>query len=195
MYLANTPGEPNSVEIGMTLGFGLTVLSPYYQSFVESVSLTGHEKVLDFGSGSGLCARHIARRLQRRGGHLDCVDVSYRWMEALQKSLKRSENVSFHLGELDNLALVKQSYDVIISHFSLHEISRERLPHTLFAFSQLLNNRGRVIFREPLEAMIEAEELRLMAKASGLRVTSINESKLLIGQVLEGVLKLNFCGL
>lgn len=195
MYLANTPGEPNSIEIGMTLGFGLTVLSPYYQSFVESVSLTGHEKVLDFGSGSGLCARHVARRLQRRGGHLDCVDASHRWMEALQKSLKSSDHVSFHLGELDNLSLGKQSYDVIISHFALHEISRERLPGILYSFSQLLNNRGRVIFREPLDAMIEAESLKLMAKSSGLRVTSINESKLLIGHVLEGVLKLNFCGL
>ena len=195
MYLANTPGEPNAIEIGVTLGFGLTVLSPYYKSFVESMSLTGHEKVLEFGSGSGLCARHIARRLQRRGGYLDCVDVSRRWMEALQKNLQRSNNVGFHLGELDNLALVEQSYDVIVSHFALHEISREQLPGTLYIFSRLLNNRGRVIFREPLDAMIEAEELRLMAKSSGLRVTSINESKLLIGQVLEGVLKLNFCGL
>jgi ubiquinone/menaquinone biosynthesis C-methylase UbiE len=195
LYLANTPGEPNAIEIGVTLGFGLTVLSPYYQSFVESIGLTGHEKVLDFGSGSGLCARYIARRLQRRGGHLDCVDVSQRWMEALQKNLRRSDNVSFHLGELDNLALVEQSYDVIISHFSLHEISRERLPGTLYAFSRLLNNRGRVIFREPLDAMIEGEQIKLMAKSSGLRVTSINESKLLIGQVIEGVLKLNFCGL
>jgi len=114
------------------------------------------------------------------------------WMSPIDgwRLCKRALN-----GELDNLALVKQSYDVIISHFSLHEISRERLPHTLFAFSQLLNNRGRVIFREPLDAMIDAEALKLMAKASGLRVTSINESKLLIGQVLEGVLKLNFCGL
>jgi hypothetical protein len=39
-------------------------LSPYYCSFARSLSLHGNEQVLDFGSGSCICPRHIAARLQ-----------------------------------------------------------------------------------------------------------------------------------
>ena len=195
MLLADSPYEPNDLEIGVTLGLGLTLLSPYYRSFVTSVGLTGTERVLDFGSGSGICSRHIARRLMHRGGRLDCVDISQRWMETIQRTLKHCENVNFYIGRLGELGLEEKSYDIIVSHFVLHEIHRDDLPDLLHVFSRLLNKRGRVIFREPLREMIGSEDFKDLAKSSGLRVTSIKESRLLSGHVIEGVLKLNFCSL
>jgi ubiquinone/menaquinone biosynthesis C-methylase UbiE len=191
--LASSPYEPNDLEIGVTLGLGLTLLSPYYLSFVNSIGLTGNERILDFGSGSGICSRHIAHRLSHRGGHLDCVDVSSRWMKTLQRTLKRYNNVNFFLGNLNELGLEKKSYDLIVSHFVLHEISGEDLPHLLFNFSQLLNIRGRVIFREPMRKMPHGKELKKLAKSSGLRITSISQSRLLLGDVIDGIFKLDFC--
>jgi ubiquinone/menaquinone biosynthesis C-methylase UbiE len=193
--LASSTYEPNDLEIGVTLGLGLTVLSPYYFSFANSIGLTGKERVLEFGSGSGICSRHIAHRLTHRGGRLDCVDISSRWMKTIQRTLKRYDNVEYFLGYLDDMDLEMKSYDVIVSHFVLHEIPLTEIPGLLHAFSRLLNTRGRVIFREPMRKMPNENELEKLAKSSALRVTSLKQSRLLFGDVMDGVLKLNFCGL
>ncbi len=63
--------EPQKLEIYLTLGLGITVLSPYYRGFARSLGLHGDERVLDFGSGSGICSRHIAARLRRGGAAND----------------------------------------------------------------------------------------------------------------------------
>jgi hypothetical protein len=55
--------EPTPLEIKITLALGLTVLSPYYRGFARSLNLSGDEGILDFGSGSGVCSRHIAALL------------------------------------------------------------------------------------------------------------------------------------
>jgi len=195
LYLASSPYEPNDLEIGITLSLGMTLLSPYYLSFVNSIGLTGAENVLDFGSGSGICSRHIAHRLSHRGGHLDCVDVSSRWMRIIQRTLRRYDNVDFFQGNLSEIGLKKKSYDLIISHFALHEIPYKDLPQLFYTFSQLLNTRGRVIFREPMDKMSHSKDLKKLAKSSGLRVTSLNQSRLLLGDVIDGILKLDFCGI
>ena len=67
--------EPAPLEITLTRALGPTVLSSYYRSFVQTLNLRGDERVLDFGSGSGVCSCHIAARL-KLGGYLDCVDIS-----------------------------------------------------------------------------------------------------------------------
>jgi ubiquinone/menaquinone biosynthesis C-methylase UbiE len=193
--LASSSYEPNDLEIGITLGLGLTLLSPYYLSFVNTIGLTGKERVLEFGSGSGICSRHIAHRLTHRGGRLDCIDVSSRWMKTIQRTLRRYENVNYYLGNLDDLDLEMKSYDLIVSHYALHKVPIAELSHHLFSFSRLLNTRGRVVFREPMGKMPGNIELEKLAKSSGLRVTSLKQSRLLLGDVMDGVLKLNFCGL
>lgn len=195
MYLASSSYEPNDLEIGVTLGLGMTLLSPYYLSFVNSIGMTGTERVLDFGSGSGICSRHIAHRLSHRGGHLDCVDISSRWMRIIQRTLRRYDNVDFFQGNIIELDLENESYDLIISHFVLHEIPNEDLPRLFYIFSQLLKTRGRVIFREPLGKMPHSKDLRKLAKSSGLRVTSLSQSRLLLGEVIDGTFKLDFCGI
>jgi len=195
LYLASSTYEPSDLEIAVTLGLGLTVLSPYYLSFVNSIGLTGKEHVLDFGSGSGICSKHIAHRLTHRGGHLDCIDISSKWMKIIQRTLRRYDNVDFFQGNLGELGLENKSYDLIVSHFVLHEIPNEDLPRLLYTFSQLLNTRGRVVFREPIRKMPDSNKLKKLAKSSGLRVTSLSQSRLLLGDLIEGIFKLDFCGI
>ena len=59
--------EPPALEVGLTLGLGLTLLSPYYRRFARTLNLRGDERVMDFGSGSGICTRHIAAVYKRAG--------------------------------------------------------------------------------------------------------------------------------
>ena len=78
--------EPSKLEICLTLGIG-AIIAPFYRSYVETLPLQDNEKVLDFGSGSGILSRHIASHLERGGGHLTCVDISSRWMKVARYTL------------------------------------------------------------------------------------------------------------
>jgi SAM-dependent methyltransferase len=109
--------EPPPLEIKTTLALGLTVLSPYYRGFARSLSLLGNERVLDLGSGSGIRSRHIAARLHRCGGQLDCVDISHGWSKVICKTLERYRNVTYHLGHITQLDLPESAHDAVVIHF------------------------------------------------------------------------------
>lgn len=176
--------EPPELEIWLTLGLGLTVLSPYYRGFARSLGLRGSERVLDFGSGSGICTRHIAARLQQ-GGRLDCVDISRGWMAVLQRRLRRYSNVSYHLGSILDLDLPISNYDIVVSHFVLHDIRLEERSQIFPALAGKLAQGGRMILREPIGEGLSRQELQQLAADSGLVTASLVEKKLLIGQVYD----------
>ena len=178
--------EPTDTEIRLTLGLGMTVLSPYYKAFVDSLNLYGHERVLDFGSGSGVCSRHIAARLQKDGGHLDCVDISSAWTRVSRRTLRRFRNVSLHHGDIDSLWLPDDSYDAIVVHFVLHDIPRPERGRIVAALVNKLKPAGRLLMREPVGRGLEIRELRSLAERSNLHVASLLEHKVAIGEVYDG---------
>ena len=47
-----------------------TLASPLYKKYIKSLGLKGNQKVLDFGSGMGSEAKHIAKILKGGNGHL-----------------------------------------------------------------------------------------------------------------------------
>ncbi len=177
--------EPPPLEIKITLGLGLTVLSPYYRSFVHSLKLRGDERVLDFGSGSGICSRYIAARLQR-GGHLDCVDVSRGWMNVIRKTLRRYKNVSYHLGHIAQLDLPESAFDVVVIHFVLHDIPADERREVVHALGRKLKPTGRLIVREPQGHGLSLDELKKLTAVAGLHPSAINARKVTIGQVFDG---------
>lgn len=177
--------EPAPLEIKITLGLGLTILSPYYHSFARSLKLRGDERVLDFGSGSGVCSRHIAACLQR-GGHLDCVDVSHGWMKVVRKTLRRYKNISYHLGHITQLHLPESAFDVIVIHFVLHDISADERREVVNALGRKLKPKGRLIVREPQGHGLSLDELKNLTAVAGLHPSAINARKTAIGQVFDG---------
>lgn len=185
--------EPGNAEIRITLGLGLSVLSPYYRSFVNTLGLNGHERVLDFGSGSGACSRHIAWQLARRSGRLDCVDISQKWIDTNQRILKRFKNVNYFCGRISELALTDESYDLIVAHYVLYEIASAELQNTMKTLCKLLKPRGMMIIREPSGKGLEMGYLEKIIRAAGFRVVTLKEARVLVGRVIEGRFKLNFC--
>ena len=178
--------EPPPLEIKITLALGLTVLSPYYRSFAKSLNLRGNERVLDFGSGSGICTRHIAARLQRSGGHLDCVDVSHGWMEVIRKTLRRYDNASYHLGHITKLDLPASAYDAVVVHFVLHDIPATERPDVINALARKLKPGGRLLLREPAGEGLELDELRSLTLSAGLYPSILDVRRILIGTVIDG---------
>ena len=90
--------EPSPLEVWITVAAG-TFARPVYSKYVDWMSLQGHERVLDFGSGAGTPARLVARKLLKGGGQVTCVDVSQVWLKTARKRLARYPNVAFKLGE------------------------------------------------------------------------------------------------
>lgn len=177
--------EPSDTEIRLTLALGLTVLSPYYHLFARGLQLHGNERVLDFGSGSGVGSRHIAACLQRAGSSLDCVDVSQKWIRVARQTLRRYNNVQFHIGHIAEVPLPDGAFDRIVVHFVLHDIPAVQRPGVLRALSRKLSPQGRLILREPLAAGLCPDELRQLALDAGLVPQELLTRRMLMWQVQD----------
>lgn len=141
--------------------------------------------MLDFGSGSGVCSRHIAACLKRGGGRLDCVDISRGWMNVIRKTLRRYENVDYHLGHISQLNLSESTFDLVVIHFVLHDIPAPGRPGVVHALARVIKPAGRLVLREPQgEGLALDEVLRLTADA-GLNPLSVDAHKIAIGSVYD----------
>lgn len=176
--------EPSALEIRLTLTLGLTALNPYYRSFARDLNLRGDERVLDFGSGSGICSRHIIAQLQP-GGHLDCVDVSQGWMNVIRKTLRNYTNVEYCLGRITDIDLPDAAFDVIVIHFVLHDIPASGRQDVIKALGRKLKPAGRLIVREPQGRGFGFDELIELTDAAGLYPSMINARKVAKGQVID----------
>lgn len=176
--------EPPLMEIKITLALGLSLLSPYYRGFVKSLNLRGGERVLDFGSGAGICSRHIAASLQH-GGHLDCVDVSRGWMAVIRRTLRRYKNVSYHLGRITQLDLPESAFDLVVIHFVLHDIPEPERSTVIIALTSKLKPAGRLVLREPQGEGLALEELVRLTTAAGLNPVALDAHKIAIGAVYD----------
>jgi SAM-dependent methyltransferase len=117
--------EPGKGEIFLTLLAGV-IFSPLYRDYVNRLELKGKEWVLDFGSGSGVCSKHLAGRLQQGCGYLACLDVSSSWNIVIRKTLKRYPNVEYLLGDIAALHIPDASFDAIMCHFVLDDYYSRR---------------------------------------------------------------------
>jgi ubiquinone/menaquinone biosynthesis C-methylase UbiE len=177
--------EPPVLEIWLTCTLGSTILRPYYQGFVRGLNLHGDERVLDYGAGSGVLSRHIAARLQKSDGYLECVDVSHSWMTVIRKTLRRYTNVGYHLGHITRLDLPDDAYDVVVIHFVLHEVPALERPAIVGALARKLKAGGRLVLREPQDEGLTPKELRSLADAAGLEIRTLEARKLAFGAVYD----------
>ena len=178
--------EPTDTEIRLALALGLTILSPYYHQFARGLKLIGNERVLDFGSGLGVCSRHIAACLQRAGGRLDCVDVSHKWICVARKTLRGYSNADFHLGHIAEVTLPDSAFDMVVVHFVLHDIPAVQRLGVMHALARKLKPQGRLMFREPVVETVCPDELRQLGVDAGLISHGFGTRRILIWQVQDG---------
>ncbi|RCX21099.1 methyltransferase family protein [Anaerobacterium chartisolvens] len=155
-----------------------------YQAFADCLPLNGNERVLDFGCGMGTVAYYAAKKLTH--GHLTCLDISERWLNACRKTLRSYGNITFLQSE--SLALSKDSFDVAYCHFVLHDISEDELERVIPALAKSLKSDGVLVFREPLN---QAEKLSVIKRQIEQNGLSLKDSRVtdipLIGNALESI--------
>ena len=155
------------------------VLGPLYGKYVSQMGLRGDERVLDYGSGSGAAARHLARRLEAGGGRLTCVDISERWQAGTAVAAQAYPDVELCCGDIRTLDLPEAGYDVVLVHWMLHDVPPWERPAIVAELARLLRPGGRLFSREPTNAKhgMPAAQLRELFAAAGLTETLATEGK------------------
>jgi ubiquinone/menaquinone biosynthesis C-methylase UbiE len=176
--------EPSPLDVSLTLLLARPILSGYYAGRVRTLKLAGNENVLDFGSGPGLAARHIARALSKREGTLTCVDVSTRWLESARRVLRGYANIEFRLGDIWTLGLADETYDVIFIHFVLHDVDERDRPRIACHLARVLKPGGKLVLREPTSAShgIAPQEIRSLMAGADLNELGLTTHRLLLVQ-------------
>lgn len=151
---------------------------PIYRRHARRLDLTGGERVLEFGAGSGALSRHLAPMLAE-GGRLVCLDTSEPWVAVARKRLRGLDNVEFVLGDVLELDLPEGSFDAVVIHWALHEVEPERRGETLRELARLLSDGGRLFVSEPTreEHGIPADGIRRLMSEAGLREVSSEEHR------------------
>jgi ubiquinone/menaquinone biosynthesis C-methylase UbiE len=148
--------------------------SPYYGTF----KLKGHEKVLDFGCGGGAGSRCLAQLLNRNG-HLTCIDVSNHWINKARKRLKKYANVKCIAGDIRELDMPADSFDVISIFHVIHDIAPVDRQDTVTRLSLLLKRDGTAFLREPIRKShgMPVGEIRNLFSNAGMKEIQHLESK------------------
>lgn len=182
--------EPSSLEIALTQVAGVLGFF-FYRSYVYRLPLQGNEAVLDFGAGSGACARYLAARLKRKGGRVTCVDISNRWYEVIQKNLSHYRNVNYRVGDIEHIPLPNRTYDAIFIHFVLHDIPVNERPRIIQGLALKLKPGGQWFIREPVahDEIAPAEINHLLTSAGFVETSGVIASRWPVGKVYEGIFR------
>jgi len=119
----------------------------FYRRYVDAMELDGSEDVVEFGCGSGGIAERLAPRLPR--GTLTCVDISPPMVRIARRRLQRYDNTRCLEGRIDELELADASYDLIVIHNALHDVTEQDQQATVAELVRLLRPGGRLELREP----------------------------------------------
>jgi ubiquinone/menaquinone biosynthesis C-methylase UbiE len=176
---STVPPEPSRLEVVLQCAVNNHVLSPLYRRFVDQMRLGGDERVLDYGSGGGAAARHLAKRLTAGGGQLTCMDVSARWQAALRAVLRDYPEVEYRQGDVREMRLPGASYDVVLVHWMLHDVPPCDRASIVAELTRLMRPGARLFSREPTSVKhgMPAEQLCELFAGAGLSETLATEGK------------------
>jgi len=112
------------------------------EEMLRAISLTGQERVLDAGCGTG----HTALAFAPHVAQVIAVDLTRGMLDqGEQLALERSlTNVEFRLGDVEKLPFADHHFDIIVSRYSAHH-----WPHpdaALREFQRVLKPGGYIIF-------------------------------------------------
>lgn len=144
----------------------------FYKPYFVTFGLKGDETVLDFGCGGGIGSRCL-RKLLTGQGYLTCVDVSNYWINKAKKRLGKYANVECKSGDIRELNIPDNTYDVISILHVIHDISPVERKDIVNTISRKLNLNGALFIREPIKKShgMSVDEIRTLFSDAGLKET------------------------
>lgn len=147
--------------------FGNRLYNSYFQS---QGGFEGHERVLDFGCGSGVSTKLIARQLTQ-GGMVTGLDTSSYFIKKAQKRLKRYTTAQTLQGDIQEIKIPESSFDLISIIHVIHDIVEEKRQSMVKALARVLKPEGKLWILEPIKEShgIPVDEIRSLMVNAGLR--------------------------
>jgi ubiquinone/menaquinone biosynthesis C-methylase UbiE len=169
--------EPNRVLAAFQAFTTGIMARTYYRYYVEGLDLKGDERVLEYGSGPGAMSQYLAQSLPN--GHLTCVDISRVWMGYMKKVVRKYPAIELMQGDIADLPIPAESYDVVFIHYILHDIPASIQREKMRIVLTRLKKGGKVFLREPTSPGhgIAPEEVRAIMRENGLREISSASGK------------------
>lgn len=181
--------EPTKSEIYYSKIMGKIIRPIYYKKFVKNMNLSGKEKVLVYGSGTGCESIYICANMKAKG-LLTCVDVSKTWMDMLKENLGKKHNIEYKLGHIWDIDIKENFYDLIIIHFVLHDIEKDIRIRCIKTLKDKLKKKGKILIREPISethGMPMKEVLDIMTEAHLKKIKLVEDKYIFLGKILDGI--------
>ena len=138
----------------------------YYKELLKALELNGSESILDFGSGTGVLAKKIIKELSN-GGKLTCLDLSEAFLKKVRKKLRDYTNVDFILGDILEMRIPSNTFDIIIITWVIHHLPDEDRPDLLQSIVNTLKPDGKVYVIEFLAPPHGIPEIALFKLLNG----------------------------
>jgi len=150
----------------------------FYKSLLSLVNIKGNENILDFGCGGGMGSKAIAKMLAK-DGNITGIDTSKYWTDKAKKRLKDFPNVNILCGDIRNIDIPSQSFDIIFIFHVIHDIKPDERQDTVNALKDKLKDLGRIIIVEPVKFShgISPDELELLMLNAGLKKSYFSITK------------------
>ncbi len=110
-------------------------------SFIEFLQLKGHEKVLELGSGLGILAAQVARKLFT--GHVTGIELS---KDQLSKAPQDPANLEFVLGDVAEIPFSDFTFDIVYGRYILEHVSNA--AQVIREAYRVLKGDGKIYFQE-----------------------------------------------
>ena len=147
----------------------------YTDYFVDRIAASGKEHVLEVAAGTCICGRALAPHVKA----MTCLDLTESMLEQGKKLAKESgiQNISFEVGNAEELPYEDETFDLVITRLSLHHFVHPDKPFQ--EMTRVLKKGGKLVVWD-MEAT--TEELRAIDDAietlrdpSHTRILSRNE--------------------
>lgn len=164
------------------------LLGSVYRRYAETIELNGDEAVLEFGCGSGGIGERLVPRL--REGSLTCVDISPPMVRIAARRMEKHDNARCLVGRIQDLAVPEGSFDAVVIHNALHDVTEAERASTAIALVRALKPGGKLCLREPTKRShgFPPSVYRALLTEAGLSEVRFREYKVFpIGPVFDAV--------
>lgn len=123
--------------------------SRFSERAIELLELSGGEKVLDVGCGTGTLTINIAKKLrQKKELSVIGLDAAPKMLEVARRKSAALQNIRFDFGAAEELPYEDNFFDCVVSTFFFHHVNYALKKRCLDEMRRVVKKRGKVVITD-----------------------------------------------